>query len=169
MSLRYIIFSIPACLTASSPPPPPHTTTPHLHNDEAVSSHPSHGATPSPSSSNEDYNTVNNAHVTQTPTSAQNTYESPANDGTTPYPDTLPPARPSAPPAALNSFNYRTTLSVRHQPLHHRKPYPVHPVCPPVQMTHHLHGILCLLNQAALAARQHIFAPVPGDGCLPGA
>jgi hypothetical protein len=100
-----IIFSIPPRPTASSLQPPPHAAKPHPHNNDAASNHPSHDATPSPSSSNEDYNTVNNAHATHTPTNAPNTYESPANDETTHYPNTPPSAHPDALPPALTHPN----------------------------------------------------------------
>jgi hypothetical protein len=100
-----IIFSIPPRPTASSLQPPPHAAKPHPHNNDAASNHPSHDATPFPSSSNEDYNTVNNAHATHTPTNAPNTYESPANDETTHYPNTPPSAHPDALPPALTHPN----------------------------------------------------------------
>jgi hypothetical protein len=100
-----IIFSIPPRPTASSLQPPPHAAKPHPHNNDAASNHPSHDATPSPSSSNEDYNTVNNAHATHTPTNAPNTHESPANDETTHYPNTPPSAHPDALPPALTHPN----------------------------------------------------------------
>jgi hypothetical protein len=100
-----IIFSIPPRPTASSLQPPPHAAKPHPHNNDAASNHPSHNATPFPSSSNEDYNTVNNAHATHTPTNAPNTYESPANDETTHYPNTPPSAHPDALPPALTHPN----------------------------------------------------------------
>lgn len=100
-----IIFSIPPRPTASSLQPPPHAAKPHPHNNNAASNHPSHNATPSPSSSNEDYNTVHNAHATHTPTNAPNTHESPANDETTHYPNTPPSAHPDALPPALTHPN----------------------------------------------------------------
>jgi hypothetical protein len=100
-----IIFSIPPRPTASSLQPPPHAAKPHPHNNDAASNHPSHDATPSPSSSNEDYNTVHNAHATHTPTNAPNTHESPANDETTRYPNTPPSAHPNALPPALTHPN----------------------------------------------------------------
>jgi hypothetical protein len=99
------ITIIPPRPTASSPQPPPHAAKPHPHNNDAASNHPSHNATPSPSSSNEDYNTVNNAHATHTPTNAPNTHESPANDETTHYPNTPPSAHPDALPPALTHPN----------------------------------------------------------------
>jgi hypothetical protein len=99
------ITIIPPRPTASSPQPPPHAAKPHPHNNDAASNHPSHDATPFPSSSNEDYNTVNHAHATHTPTNAPNTHESPANDETTHYPNTPPSAHPDALPPALTHPN----------------------------------------------------------------
>ena len=66
-----IIFSTPPRPTASSLQLPPPSANPHPHNNDAASTPPSHDATPSLSSSSEDYNTLTNAH---------NTYETPAND-----------------------------------------------------------------------------------------
>jgi hypothetical protein len=133
-----IIFSIPPRPTASSLQPPPHAAKPHPHNNDAASNHPSHDATPFPSSSNEDYNTVNNAHATHTPTNAPNTYESPANDETTHYPNTPPSAHPDALPPALTHPNTAP------QPPSDTNPTPPQtlsdaPVRLPVQMTYHIH------------------------------
>jgi hypothetical protein len=64
-----IIFSIPPRPTASSLQPPPHAAKPHPHNNDAASNHPSHDATPFPSSSNEDYNTNRAFRVYELPPS----------------------------------------------------------------------------------------------------
>ncbi len=150
-----IIFSIPLHPTASSLQPPPPPANPHPHNNDAASNHPSHDATPSPSSSNEDYNSVNNAHATHTPTNAHNTYETPANDGTTHCPDTPPSAHPyvplpvptypntapqplsdmnPTPPQTLSDASHPQTSPNDQSHLHdpHDHPHAAHPVlCPP--------------------------------------
>jgi len=125
------------------------------HHNDAASPPPSHDATPSPSSSNEDYNTVNNAHATHTPTNAHNTYETPANDETTHYPDTPPSAHPyvplpvptypntapqplsdtnPTPPQTLSDATHPLTSPDDQSHLHdpHDHPHAAHPVlCPP--------------------------------------